>query len=114
VVRKSTVNSDESAPASSSDSKEYRKQRRVGTGLGQVIRKSTVNSDKSVLASKSCLSPIEANAEVTDDNTATDGLTKKIDFSHVSISQLKLEKRPRGLGADMGTEMKNFEASTLD
>jgi hypothetical protein len=35
VVRKSTVNSDESAPASSSGSKEYRKQRRVGTGLEQ-------------------------------------------------------------------------------
>jgi hypothetical protein len=42
-----------------------------------VVRRSTVNSDKSAPASKLCLSPIRAHAEVTDNNTAADGLMKR-------------------------------------
>jgi hypothetical protein len=76
------------------------------TAVPAVIRTSTVNRDKSAPASKLCLSPIKANAEVTDDDTAADGLKKKrlkSEFSHVSISQLKLEKMPRGLGLIWGS-----------
>ena len=81
-----------------------------------VVRRSTVNSDKSAPASKLGLSPIEANAEVTDDNTAADGSMKKTDerlFTCFYLSTQVGEKASR-IGADMGTEMKIFEASTLD
>jgi hypothetical protein len=81
-----------------------------------VVRRSTVNSDKSAPASKLCLSPIEANTEVTDDNTAADGLMKKNDdrfFTCFYLSTQVGEKASR-IGANMGTEMKTFEASTLD
>jgi hypothetical protein len=75
------------------------------TAVPAVIRTSTVNSDKSAPASKLCLSPIEANAEVTDDNTAADGLKKKAEeriFTRFYPST-QVGKRPRGLGLIWGS-----------
>jgi hypothetical protein len=69
------------------------------TAVPAVIQTSTVNRDKSAPASKLCLSPIKANAEVTDDDTAADGLKKKAEeriFTRFYLST-QVGKRPRGL-----------------
>jgi hypothetical protein len=69
-----------------------------------VVRRSTVNSDKSAPASKLCLSPIEANVEVTDDNTVADGLMKKTDEQIFTCFYLSTQvgEWPRGLGLIWG------------
>jgi phosphate uptake regulator len=75
------------------------------TAVPAVIPTSTVNSDKSTPASKLCLSPIKANAEVTDDDTAVDGLKKKAEeriFTRFYLST-QVGKGPRGLGLIWGS-----------